>query len=143
MVWTKTFLFRTNGPFWGRKWCILRTRGRLKFCRMKRPNRYMKILFCFLRKKIIWGNLIFLGHFLPFDWSWSNWARPRLVGSLNSQDMISFMIATGFLNSQDMISILKPWRHDFWGKYLCDGYCMDIIWCLCVEAKMHGIVKLL
>ena len=26
---------------------------------------------CFSKKKIIWGNLIFLGHFLLFDWAWS------------------------------------------------------------------------
>ena len=42
---------------------------------------------------------------------------------LNSQDMISFMIATGSLNSQDMIRILKQWRYDFSGKHLFDGYC--------------------
>ena len=59
------------------------------------------------------------------------------------QDMISFMITTGSLNSQDMIRILKQWRHDFSGKHLCDGYCMDIMWCLCVEVKIYGFVKLL
>ena len=45
--------------------------------------------------------------------------------------MTSFMITTVFLNSQDMIRILKQWRHGFPGKHLCDGYCMDIMWCLC------------
>ena len=45
--------------------------------------------------------------------------------------MITFMITAGSLNSQDMIRILKQWRHDFSGKHLCDGYCMDIMWCLC------------
>ena len=49
------------------------------------------------------------------------------TGSLNSQDMIFFMITTGSLNSQDMIRILKQSRHDFSGKHLCDGYCMDIM----------------
>ena len=65
------------------------------------------------------------GHFLLFDWPWSNWARPLLIGSLNSQGMISFMITTGSLNNQDMTRILKQWRHDFSGKHL------HIIWCLC------------
>ena len=65
------------------------------------------------------------------------------IGSLNSQGMITFMITAGSLNSQDMIRILKQSRHDFSGKHLCDGYCMDIIWCLCVEVKIHGFVKLL
>ena len=35
------------------------------------------------------------------------------------------------------VRILKPSRHDFWGKNLCDGYCMDIMWCLCVEVKIQ------
>ena len=26
---------------------------------------------CFSRKNLIWGHLIFLGHFLLFDWVWS------------------------------------------------------------------------
>ena len=41
--------------------------------------------------------------------------------------MISFMITTGPLNSLDMIRILKQGRHDFLGKHLCGGYCMDIV----------------
>ena len=49
------------------------------------------------------------------------------MGSLNSQDKISFMITTGSLNSQDMIMILKQSRHDFSGKHLGDGCCMDIM----------------
>ena len=67
----------------------------LKFCRMKGANRYMEILLVVFRE--IWGNLIFLAlrNFLLFDWAWSNRARPLLMGSLNSQDMISFMITTG------------------------------------------------
>ena len=39
----------------------------------------------FLRKNLIWSNLIFLGHFLLFEWAWSKFS---------SQDMISFMITT-------------------------------------------------
>ena len=65
------------------------------------------------------------------DWAWPNWARPLLIGSLNSQDMISFMITTGSLNNQDMTRILKLWGHDFSGKQLRDIYCMDIMWCFC------------
>ena len=49
------------------------------------------------------------------------------IGSFNSQDMITFMIATGSLNSDDMIRILEQSRHDFSGKHLCDGDCMDIM----------------
>ena len=77
----------------------------------------------------MWDNLIFLAFrpFLQCDWAWSNLARALLIGSLNSQDMISFMITAGSLNSQDMIRILKQSRHDFSGKHLCGGYCMDIV----------------
>ena len=46
--------------------------------------------------------------------------------------MISFMITTGPLNSLDMIRILKQLIGDLFGKYLCGGYYMDIMWCLCV-----------
>ena len=31
-----------------------------------------------------------------------------------------------------MVRIIKQWRHDFSGKHLRDGYCIDIMWCLCV-----------
>ena len=100
---------------------------------------------CFSRKKFIWDNLIFLplSHFLLFSWAWSNCARPLLIGSLSSQDMISFTVTTGFLNIQDMIRILKQGRHGFPGKHLFGGYCMDIVWCLCVEVKIQGFVNLL
>ena len=26
--------------------------------------------------------------------------------------------------------MLKTYKHDFSGKHLCNGYCMDIMWCL-------------
>ena len=55
---------------------------------------------------------------------------------LSSQDMISFLIATGSLNSQDMIRIFKQSTHDFSSKHLCDEYSMDIMWCLCVDVKI-------
>ena len=80
------------------------------------------------RKNFIRGNLIFLNHFLLFDWAWSKLHQPiQTIGSLNSQDMIR---------------IRKHSRHDFSGKHLRDGYCMDIIWCLCVEVKIQQRVIL-
>ena len=115
-----------------------------KFCRMKGANRHMKILLVVFWEKSSFGaiwSFQLLCLFLLFDLTWSNWARPLLSGSLNSQDMIFFMITTGSLSSQGMIRILKQWRHDFSGKHLCD--CMDIMWCLCLEVKIHGFVKLL
>ena len=99
-----------------------------KFCRVKGANRYMKIfLVVFLEKKFIWGNLIFLGLFLLFDWAWSKLSQVTVtIGSLNSQDIISFMNTTGSLNSPDMIRIRKQSRHDFSCKHV-----MDIVWILC------------
>ena len=41
--------------------------------------------------------------------------------------MIQITVTIGSLNSQDMIRILKQSRHDFSGKHLGDGYCMDIM----------------
>ena len=56
------------------------------------------------------------------------------IGSLNRQDTNTFMITAGSLNSQDMIRILKQSRHDFSGKHLYGGYCMDIMCCLYVHS---------
>ena len=39
--------------------------------------------------------------------------------------------------------MLKTYKHDFSGKHLCNGYCMDIMWYLSLEVKVHGFVKLL
>ena len=33
--------------------------------------------------------------------------------------------------------IIKQSRHDFSGKHLCGGYCMDIMSCLCAEVKIQ------
>ena len=93
---------------------------------------------CFSRK--IQFKLIFLAvwPFLLFDWAWSNWARPLLIGSLNRTWHVLFKDRTCHV----LFRILKQWRHDFSGKHLCVGYCMDIMWCLCVEVKIQGFVKL-
>ena len=60
---------------------------------------------CFLRKNLIWGNLIFSGHFLMFDW----------MQSKLSKTTVTF----GSLKSQDMIKILKQSGRDSSGKRLC------------------------
>ena len=111
----------------------------LKFCRMKGANRYMKI-FCFLRKNLIWDDLIFLA-LRPFFTLWLGMVEIE-PGHCYYWILISaqFMITAGSLNSQDMIRILKQSRHDFSGKHLYDEYCMDIMCCLCVEVKIHGFV---
>ena len=78
------------------------------FCKIKGSKSYIKILLVVsLRKNLIWGYLIFLGYFLLFYWVWPKLSQAAVTNdSLNSQDMIIFMIINGFWNSQDMISIL-------------------------------------
>ena len=66
-------------------------------------NMLLVVLF---EKNLIWRNLIILGHFLLFDWMCSKLIQATVTnGSLNSHDMISFMVTTGFWNSQDIIRI--------------------------------------
>ena len=90
-----------------------------KLSRVKGANRYRKILIVFFQEKNSFGGIWSfwpLGHFSLFDWAWPNWARPLLIGSLNSQDMTR---------------ILKQWRHDFSGKHLRDilyGYYLMFVW---------------
>ena len=103
------------------------------------PLSYMKIsLVFFFEKKFHFGQFDL---FRPFFTVWLGWSKLSqatvTIGSLNSQDMISFMITTGSLNNQDMIRILKQSRHVFSSKHLCDGYCMNIMWCLCVDVKIQ------
>ena len=47
----------------------------------------MKILLVVFREKISFGQLIFLGHLLLFDWQLSQ--ATVTIGSLNSQGMVS------------------------------------------------------
>ena len=109
---------------------------------MKEAKRYLKIYYCFLRKSLIWGNLIFLPHTLLLDRVRSNLSQGAVtIESSNSQDMISFMVPTGSLNSWDMNRIHRQSRNDFSGKHLCDGYCMDIIWSLCMKVNIQQRVE--
>ena len=90
---------------------------------MKGANKDMKILLVIFSEKISLGVIWSFLAFMPFFIVWLGIVklnRLLLIGSFNGQGMISFMITTGSLNSQDMIRILKQWRHDFLGKYLCD-----------------------
>ena len=108
----------------------------------------MKVLLVvFLRENLILGNLIFLGHCFMFHWVGSKLSQATvIIGFLNSQDMISFMITTRSLNSQDVIKILKQSGHNFSGKCLCDGYCMEIlcdvyVWRSIFNRRLYGFVK--
>ena len=87
-------IFSTKKIVWG-KWTILGPKVThphnstsavnfffFKFCRMKGADRYMKFYY-FFRKKFIWRNLIFLGHFLLFDWAWLKFSQATVtIGSL-------------------------------------------------------------
>ena len=71
----------------------------------------------FLRKYLVWGNLIFLS-FVNFGFGETSIEPDPWYYYLNSHNMVSFMIATGSLNSQGIIRILKKSGHDFSGKHL-------------------------
>ena len=94
----------------------------LKFCGMKGANRCMN--FFFFEKKFIWVNFIFFAT-RPFFTVWL--------------DMVE--IEPGHC----YYWILKQSEHDYFhdyywslkskhfsGKHSFDGYCMGIMWCLCV-----------
>ena len=108
----------------------------------------MKILLVvFLRKNLIWDNLIFLGYFSMFNRVWSKLSQATVtIGSLNTQDMISFIITTSSLNSQNMIRILKQAGDDFSGKCSCDGYCTKMscdvyVWSSIFYRGLYGFAK--
>ena len=89
---------------------------------------YIYLLGFFLRKNLIWNNLIVLGHFWRFDWVWSKFSQASVtILYFKQADMISFMITTGSLNSKDMVKILQQQVNDF----LVNVYVMDIVWILC------------
>ena len=89
---------------------------------------YIYLLGFFLRKNLIWNNLIVLGHFLWFDCVWSKFSQGTVtIRYFKQADMISFMITTGSLNSKDMVKILQQQLNDF----LVNVYVMDIVWILC------------
>ena len=119
------------------KWHILITLELFKnFAQWKGLIGMWKCCQLFFEEKKSFGTIwsfMHLRHFLLFDWAWSNWVRPLLIGSLNSQDMISLMITTGSLNREKYLR-----KHFFSGKHLCDGYYMVVMRCLCVEVKFHG-----
>ena len=95
---------------------------------------------CFLIKKIDLKQFDLFRIDWLIDWAWSKLSKATAtIRSLNSQDMIFFIITSGSLNSQNMIRILKQSGHDFSDKHLCDGYCMDIMWCLWVEVKIQNV----
>ena len=51
---------------------------------------------CFLRKNIIWTNLITSGQFLMFDWVWPKSSQITVtIGSLKSQDVIKILKQSG------------------------------------------------
>ena len=92
--------------------------------------------------------MIFQGHFLLFDLAWSKLSQFTVtIVSINSQDMIAFMITTEFLKSQGMIRILIQSGHDFSGEiYVMDNLWIlydDYVWRLNFNRWLYGFVKLL
>ena len=95
-------IFSKNIFVWG-KWTILSpkmahhhetgsaVRFFLKFCRMKGVHEHF--ISCFLSKNFIWGKLIFLGHFLQFDWAWLKLSQATVtIGSLVRPWFLSWLL---------------------------------------------------
>ena len=98
--------------------------GFLKFCTEKEASKgYIKI---WLLLFLIWGNLIFLGHVLLFDWAQSKLSQVT--------------VTIESLNRQGKVRILKQSGYDFSCKHLCDEYYMDVMWCLCVVVNIQQSV---
>ena len=72
---------------------------------------------CFLRKYLVWRNLIFLS-FVNFGFGETSIEPDPWYYYFNSQDMISFVITSGSFHSQGFIRILKQSGHDFSAKQL-------------------------
>ena len=86
----------------------------LKFCRIKGANRYVEISLVVFEEKFNLGQFDILGSF--------------------------FIVWLGMVEIElghCYYWILKQSGHDFSGEHLCNGYCMDIMWCLCVEVKIQ------
>ena len=81
---------------------------------------------CFLKKKFIWGNMTFLGHFFSVWLGMVEIESGHCCYWILDQDMIFF--SWWLLDSQDMmIKIHKRSRHDFSGNI----YVIDIVWISC------------
>ena len=74
----------------------------------------MKISLVVFREKL--KNLIFLVHFLLFDWAWSK--LNHCYCWILKQSEHDFFHVYYWILIQSV--------HDFSGKHLCDGYCMDM-----------------
>ena len=101
-----------------------------------------KFYWLFFKKKIYLGQFDLFRPFLKVWLGIVEIESGHCYYWILSQDLFFFfMITAGSLNSQGMIRIHKQSRHDFSGKNLCDGYCMDIMWYLCVEVKIqHRVI---
>ena len=82
---------------------------------------------CFSRKKSIWGNLIFLA-IRPFFTALLGMVKSShaTVNWILKQPGHDFFHDYYWIIKQ-LIRILKQQRHDFSGKHLYGGYCMNIM----------------
>ena len=79
---------------------------------------------------VFWGNLIFLA-FRPFFTVWLGMVKLSQATVNWTLKQLRHDFFHDYYWILRLIRILNQWRHDFSGKHLCDGYCMDVMWCLC------------
>ena len=97
---------------------------------------HQNFISCFLRKCLIWSNLIFLFYFnliifLIFDWASKAHYSLVLLRCFQwvqrSSTRLLWVKQSGYDFFHDCYWILKQSGHDFSGKRLCDGYCTKIL----------------
>ena len=78
-------------------------------------------MYCLIGQDQNWARLLLIGSLNSQDMIYFmiTIGSFKLIGYLNSQNIISFIITTGSLNSQNMIWILKQLKHNFPVKHLC------------------------
>ena len=78
----ETLYYSEQFGHFGRKilWCPL-LRFFIDFTQKKKRDQdvHQKFFSCFLRKNLFWDNLIFLSHFLMFDWVCSKLIQAMLL----------------------------------------------------------------
>ena len=95
-----------------------------KFCTMKGA-----VHGCFFEEKFHAGEFDL---FRPFFTVWLGMAEIE-----PSRCYYWILKQSGHDFFHDYYWILKQSGHGFSGKHLYDGYCIGIMWCICVEAKIQ------
>ena len=147
-LYLKKNLIRGNLVILAQKWYALITLDLLSGIFFILHNRrgqevHENCISCFSRKYLIWGNLIFLGHFLLFDWASLKLSQATVtIGSLNSQDMI-FQLKVYVLDVVWILCDVYVWRVNIQKRFvcLCERISLRICCIILYECKGPWMLK--